>query len=91
MVIFETVDGGLASLLCDHLLIRGVFCEMKKPASGINPVTMQHHMVGDHRLLVWSEDFEPAKEIIRRLLPEDAVAEPTGASVVKGRVGTAHQ
>jgi hypothetical protein len=90
VVVFQTVDGRLASLLCDHLLVRGVFCEMNKPGSSIDPITMQH-MIADHRLLVWSEDFEPAKEIIRRLLPEDAVAEPTEAQVVQSRVGTAHQ
>ena len=47
-VVFETIDGGLGSLLCDHILVRGIFCEMRRPGASLNPLTMEF-VLGDYR------------------------------------------
>jgi hypothetical protein len=78
-VLFATRDGRLAFLLRDHLDIRGVACQVGTPANKLDPVTMQT-VIGDFQLIVWSEDFAAAKEIIARLLPEKTVAETAAAS-----------
>ena len=78
-VVFATRDGRLAFLLRDHLVVRGVACECRTPAEKLDPITMQT-VIGDFQLIVWTEDFAAAKEIIARLLPEKAVTEAAAAS-----------
>ncbi len=68
--VFTTSDGLLTTLLQEHLEVRGIQCEIRRPTSSIDPISCQQVPRGDHGLLVWSDDVAEAKAIIQHLLAE---------------------
>ena len=83
IVVYQSDDGMLATLLAEHLEVRGIACHRADPkligSSGIG------HVYGSFKLGVWSADAEEAKQVIDRLLVEPAAEE--GSETTEVEVG----
>jgi len=66
-VVYASPDGTKADLLRQHLMARGIACQLHH-SSRLDDTGQR--IDGDSKLVVWSRDVELARALIRHLLPD---------------------